>query len=87
MMIIIINIFFVWDRSNHVQPCKTWVCSSWYYRKKKYLSWILDAEIHLDAMGLGDTIKEKSKASDQDKTKATEAIMRFSASVLHGLKP
>jgi len=47
----------------------------------------LDAEIHLDAMGLGDTIKEKSKASDQDKTKATEAIMRFSASVLHGLKP
>lgn len=26
---------------------------------KNYLSWILDNEIHLDAMGLGDTIKEK----------------------------
>ena len=25
---------------------------------KNYLSWILDVEIYLDAMGLGDTIKE-----------------------------
>ena len=25
---------------------------------KNYLSWILDAEIHLDAMNLGNTIKE-----------------------------
>ncbi|EOY13645.1 Uncharacterized protein TCM_032267 [Theobroma cacao] len=37
---------------------------------KNYLSWILDAEIHLDAMGLGDTIKEENKASNQDKAKA-----------------
>ena len=28
---------------------------------KNYLSWILDVEIHLDAMGLGDTIKEEMK--------------------------
>ena len=34
-----------------------------------YLSWILDAEIHLDAMGLGDAIKEGNKASEQDKAK------------------
>ena len=25
---------------------------------KNYLSWILDAEIHLEAMNLGDTIKD-----------------------------
>ncbi|XP_017974507.1 PREDICTED: uncharacterized protein LOC108661582 [Theobroma cacao] len=37
---------------------------------KNYLSWILDVEIHLDAMGLGDTIKEENKASNQDKAKA-----------------
>ncbi|XP_059281381.1 uncharacterized protein LOC132035079 [Lycium ferocissimum] len=37
---------------------------------KNYLSWVLDAEIHLDAMGLGDTIKEKNKASNQENAKA-----------------
>ena len=37
---------------------------------KNYLSWVLDAEIHLDANGLGDTIKESNKASNQDKAKA-----------------
>ena len=37
---------------------------------KNYLSWILDAEIHLDAMDLGDTIKEENEASSQDKAKA-----------------
>ncbi|XP_027905615.1 uncharacterized protein LOC114172031 [Vigna unguiculata] len=37
---------------------------------KNYLSWILDAKIHLDAMGLGDAIKEGNKASEQDKVKA-----------------
>ncbi|XP_015068822.1 uncharacterized protein LOC107013424 [Solanum pennellii] len=37
---------------------------------KNYLSWILDAEINLDAMGLGDTIKIKNKASKQDCAKA-----------------
>ncbi|XP_074374358.1 uncharacterized protein LOC141714756 [Apium graveolens] len=37
---------------------------------KNYLTWILDAEIHLSAMGLGDTIKEENKTSEQDKAKA-----------------
>ncbi|XP_059302209.1 uncharacterized protein LOC132054173 [Lycium ferocissimum] len=37
---------------------------------KNYLSWVLDAEIHLDAMGFGDTIKDKYKASKQDCAKA-----------------
>ncbi|XP_021741128.1 uncharacterized protein LOC110707404 [Chenopodium quinoa] len=35
-----------------------------------YLSWVLDAEIHLDAKGLGDTIKENNTATSQDKAKA-----------------
>ena len=30
---------------------------------KNYLSWILNAEIHLDAMNLGATIKEGNQAS------------------------
>ncbi|XP_015165599.1 uncharacterized protein [Solanum tuberosum] len=38
--------------------------------RKNYLSWVLDAEIHLDAKGLGDTIKQENKASSQDKAKA-----------------
>ncbi|XP_060195407.1 uncharacterized protein LOC132624682 [Lycium barbarum] len=37
---------------------------------KNYLSWVLDAEIHLDAMGLGDTIKENNKAFNQENAKA-----------------
>ncbi|XP_021723971.1 uncharacterized protein LOC110691361 [Chenopodium quinoa] len=37
---------------------------------KNYLSWMLDAEIHLDAKGLGETIKEANKATPQDKAKA-----------------
>lgn len=37
---------------------------------KNFLSWVLDAEIHLDAKGLGDTIKEGNKATPQDKAKA-----------------
>ncbi|OMO99037.1 hypothetical protein CCACVL1_03959 [Corchorus capsularis] len=37
---------------------------------KNYLSWILDAKIHLDARGLGDTIKENNEASNQDRAKA-----------------
>ncbi|XP_074361486.1 uncharacterized protein LOC141701742 [Apium graveolens] len=35
-----------------------------------YLTWILDAEIHLNAMGLGDTIKVGYTKSEQDKAKA-----------------
>ncbi|XP_070024865.1 uncharacterized protein [Nicotiana sylvestris] len=34
------------------------------------MTWVLDAEIHLDAMGLGDAIKDKDKASTQDYAKA-----------------
>ncbi|XP_015057484.1 uncharacterized protein LOC107003684 [Solanum pennellii] len=36
---------------------------------KNYLSWILDAEIHLAAKGLDATITEGNEASSQDKTK------------------
>ena len=34
-------------------------------------SWILDAKIHLDAMNLGNTIKEGNTASLQDRAKAS----------------
>ena len=37
---------------------------------KNYMSWILDAEIHLDAMNLGNTIKEGNQASLQDRAKS-----------------
>ncbi|XP_074373231.1 uncharacterized protein LOC141713627 [Apium graveolens] len=35
-----------------------------------YLTWILDAEIHLNAMGLGDTIKEGNVKTEQEQAKA-----------------
>ena len=35
-----------------------------------YLSWILDVEMHLNAMNLGTTIKEGNQASLQDHAKA-----------------
>ena len=37
---------------------------------KNYLSWVLDAEIHLDAKGLGNAILPRNEASNQDKAKA-----------------
>ena len=37
---------------------------------KNYLSWILDAEIHLDAMNFGNTIKERNTVSQHDRAKA-----------------
>ena len=37
---------------------------------KNYLSWILNVEIHLDAMNLRNTIKEANDASLQDHAKA-----------------
>ena len=50
---------------------------------KNYLSWILDAEIHLEANALGETIKHGNNASNQDKAKA----MIFLRQHLHeGLK-
>ena len=37
---------------------------------KNYLSWTLDAEIHLEAKNLGDTIKVGNQASLQDRAKS-----------------
>ncbi|XP_059626931.1 uncharacterized protein LOC132269691 [Cornus florida] len=37
---------------------------------KNYLSWILDAEIHLNAVNLGHTIKADNEASLHDRAKA-----------------
>ena len=41
-----------------------------------YLPWILDMEIHLDAMGLGDTIIEGNSASARDRANAIMLIRR-----------
>jgi hypothetical protein len=41
-----------------------------------YLSWIFDAKIHLDVMGLGDTIKDDNEASSQNKAKAMIFLRR-----------
>ena len=37
---------------------------------KNYLSWVVDAEIHIDVINLGNTIKEGNDASLQDRTRA-----------------
>ncbi|XP_012834489.1 PREDICTED: uncharacterized protein LOC105955317 [Erythranthe guttata] len=37
---------------------------------RNYLTWILDAEIHLNAMNLGNTIKDGNEESEQDKGKS-----------------
>ena len=37
---------------------------------KNYLSWVLDAEINLEAGNLGETIKEGNQRSLQDRAKA-----------------
>ena len=37
---------------------------------KNYLSWMLDAEIHFDAMNFENNIKEGNTASQQDHVKA-----------------
>ena len=37
---------------------------------KNYLSWIFDAEIHLVALNLGNTIKKENTPSLQDRAKA-----------------
>jgi hypothetical protein len=46
---------------------------------KNYLSWTLDAEIHLTANNFGDTIKDENKASPQEKAK----VMIFLRHHLH----
>ena len=40
------------------------------FLEKNYLSWILDAEIHLEAMNLGNPIKERNQAFLQDRAKS-----------------
>ena len=50
---------------------------------KNYLSWIFDAEIHLDAMNLGNTIKEGNIVSQQDRAKA---LILFLHHIDEGLK-
>ncbi|KAL4610910.1 hypothetical protein ACB092_08G086500 [Castanea dentata] len=37
---------------------------------KNYLSWILDVEIHLEAMALAETIKDDNEESPQNRAKA-----------------
>ena len=37
---------------------------------KNYLSWVLDAKIHLDTMNLGNIIKEGNDTSLQDRSRA-----------------
>ncbi len=43
---------------------------------RNYLSWVLDAEIHLDAKDLGETIKEGNNATTQEKAKAMIFLRR-----------
>ncbi|XP_058784027.1 uncharacterized protein LOC131658788 [Vicia villosa] len=43
---------------------------------KNYLTWALDAQIHLSAEGHGDTIKEGNKSSDQQKAKVMIFLRR-----------
>ncbi|KAL1317262.1 hypothetical protein AAHE18_15G122100 [Arachis hypogaea] len=44
--------------------------------ENNYLSWILDTEIHLDSIDLGDIIKAENNASQKDKTKAMIFLRR-----------
>ncbi|KAF3619433.1 Receptor-like serine/threonine-protein kinase SD1-8 [Capsicum annuum] len=53
--------------SNNLTKCEFVALQS---SRKKYISWVLDAEIHLDAMGLGDAIKKKNTESSQNRAKA-----------------
>ncbi|KAK8586137.1 hypothetical protein V6N13_130660 [Hibiscus sabdariffa] len=54
---------------------------------KNYLSWILDAGIHLDADGLGNTVKEGNAESAQNKAKAkTKAMILLRRHLHEGLK-
>ncbi|XP_021813404.1 uncharacterized protein LOC110756304 [Prunus avium] len=50
---------------------------------KNYLSWINDAEVHLEAMNLGETIKEANEASSVDQAKAMIFLRRH---IHEGLK-
>ncbi|XP_068322595.1 uncharacterized protein [Pyrus communis] len=43
---------------------------------KNYFTWVLDTKIHMEAGNLGDTIREESSSSSQDRTKAIIFIRR-----------
>ncbi|XP_070662265.1 uncharacterized protein [Malus domestica] len=43
---------------------------------KNYLTWVMDAKIHLEAGNLGNTIKKGNNASSQDRAKAMIFIRR-----------
>nr|XP_028946830.1 uncharacterized protein LOC103454916 [Malus domestica] len=43
---------------------------------KNYLTWVLDTKIHLEAGNLGDTIREESNSSSQNRAKAMIFIRR-----------
>ncbi|KAM1897639.1 hypothetical protein ACFX15_031520 [Malus domestica] len=43
---------------------------------KNYLTWVLDTKIHLKVANLGDTIREKSSSSSQDRAKVMIFIRR-----------
>ncbi|KAM1226426.1 hypothetical protein ACFX13_005887 [Malus domestica] len=43
---------------------------------KNYLTWVLDTKIHLEAGNLGDTIREESNSSSQDRANAMIFIRR-----------
>ncbi|XP_071909771.1 uncharacterized protein [Coffea arabica] len=43
---------------------------------KNYLLWVLDVEIHLEAMGLGNTIVNENDVSNQDRAKAMIFLRR-----------
>ena len=43
---------------------------------ENYLSWVLDAQIYLDVMGLVDTIKDDNEASSQNKANAIIFLRR-----------
>lgn len=48
-----------------------------------YLLWVLDVEMHLDAMNLGDTIKKENATTSQEKTKG---IIFFVITFFYDLK-
>ena len=54
--------------------------------ENNYLSWILDVEMHLNAMNLGTTIKEGNQASLQDHAKALIFIRHHLHEGLKGFK-
>ncbi|XP_068338956.1 uncharacterized protein [Pyrus communis] len=43
---------------------------------KNYLTWVLDTKIHLEAENVGDTIREESSSSSQDRAKTIIFICR-----------